>query len=271
MAGRGLDSAVLARGPHHHWGPMADRWGDPLRAPAAMQLPAEYEWIAPGGDGLLLHHLPAHYSAGWPSDRAPDAEAAAEQLLALYELLRTCAATRNVLIPMGTDFSWPHRWGLDVQHAWNRRYCWPRMEHSGPRAHFDAVRAEFAARGERPLPVTREMGPGPVPAGLWVRAPEPAVTVAPGERGRVRALIGANGVRTALRGRTHAVSPYGTWGLIGPAARPLHVPADGVAEVEFELRPPLDTPPGEYWMLVKAVCQGRIAYGPAIAPAFRPA
>ncbi|MFI7356820.1 glycoside hydrolase [Streptomyces avidinii] len=138
---------------------MTDRWGDPLRAPAAMQLPAEYEWIAPGGDGLLLHYLPAHYSAGWPSHRALDAGAAAEQLLDLYELLRTCAATRNVLIPMGTDFSWPHPWGLDVQHAWNRRYCWPRMEHSGPRAHFDAVRAEFAEWGERPLPVTREMGP----------------------------------------------------------------------------------------------------------------
>ncbi|MEU9162445.1 NEW3 domain-containing protein [Streptomyces sp. NPDC048424] len=162
MAGCGLDSAVLARGPHHQWGPMADRWGDPLRAPTAMQLPAEFEWIAPGDDGargLLLHYLPAHYSAGWPSHRAPDAQAAAEQLLDLYELLRTRAATRNVLIPMGTDFSWPHRWGLDVQHAWNRRYCWPRMEHSGPRAHFNAVRAEFAARGERPLPVTREMGP----------------------------------------------------------------------------------------------------------------
>ncbi|MFD9412791.1 NEW3 domain-containing protein [Streptomyces sp. NPDC059989] len=160
MAGAGLDSAVLARGPHHQWGPMMDAWGDTLRPPAAMQLPAEYEWIAPGGgDGLLLHYLPAHYSAGWTSHRAPSAEAAAEQLLELYELLRTGAATRNVLIPMGTDFSWPHRWGLDVQHAWNRRYCWPRMEHSGPRAHFDAVRAEFAARGEQPLPVTREMGP----------------------------------------------------------------------------------------------------------------
>nr|WSW62255.1 NEW3 domain-containing protein [Streptomyces sp. NBC_00998] len=159
MAGAGLDSAVLARGPHHHWGPMQDTWGDGLRAPSAMQLPAEYEWIAPDGRGLLLHYLPAHYSAGWPSHRAPDAEAAAGELLELYELLRTCAATRNVLIPMGTDFSWPHRWGLEVQHAWNRRYCWPRMAHSGPRAHFEAVRAELAARGERPLPVTREMGP----------------------------------------------------------------------------------------------------------------
>ncbi|MFF1412248.1 NEW3 domain-containing protein [Streptomyces sp. NPDC058289] len=159
MAGAGLDSAVLARGPHHQWGPMMDTWGDELRPPAAMQLPAEYEWIAPGGEGLLLHYLPAHYSAGWFSHQAPDAEAAAEQLLDLYELLCTAAATKNVLIPMGTDFSWPHRWGLDVQHAWNRRYCWPRMEHTGPRAHFDAVRAELAARGRQPLPVTREMGP----------------------------------------------------------------------------------------------------------------
>ncbi|MGW6703415.1 glycoside hydrolase family 38 N-terminal domain-containing protein [Streptomyces sp. NPDC054956] len=159
MAGAGLDSAVLARGPHHQWGPMMDTWGEELRAPAAMQLPAEYEWIGPGGEGLLLHYLPAHYSAGWFSHQASDAEAAAERLLDLYELLRTAAATKNVLIPMGTDFSWPHRWGLDVQHAWNRRYCWPRMEHTGPRAHFDAVRAEFAERGERPLPVTREMGP----------------------------------------------------------------------------------------------------------------
>ncbi|WP_424211455.1 glycoside hydrolase family 38 C-terminal domain-containing protein [Streptomyces sp. BI20] len=159
MAGVGLDSVVLARGPHHQWGPMMDTWGDTLRPPTAMQLPAEYEWISPDGTGLLMHYLPAHYSCGWFSNAAPDAETAAEQLLDLYELLRVGAATRNVLIPLGTDFSWPHQWGLDVQHAWNRRYLWPRMEHSGPRAHFDAVRAELAERGEAPLPVTRDMGP----------------------------------------------------------------------------------------------------------------
>ncbi|MGP3691480.1 NEW3 domain-containing protein [Streptomyces sp. IBSNAI002] len=159
MAGAGLDSAVLARGPHHQWGPMMDTWGAALRPPTAMQLPAEYDWIGPDGSGLLLHYLPAHYSAGWFSHKAPSAAAAAEQLLELYELLRAGAATRNVLIPMGTDFSWPHPWGLDVQHAWNRRYTWPRVEHSGPREHFAAVRSELAARHERPLPVTREMGP----------------------------------------------------------------------------------------------------------------
>ncbi|WP_199552144.1 NEW3 domain-containing protein [Streptomyces sp. N35] len=159
MADAGLDSAVFARGPHHQWGPMMDTWGEALRPPSAMQLPAEYDWIGPSGSGLLLHYLPAHYSAGWFSHKAASSEAAAGQLLDLYELLRTGAATRNVLIPMGTDFSWPHPWGLDVQHAWNRRYTWPRMEHSGPRQHFAAVRAELEARGERPLPVTREMGP----------------------------------------------------------------------------------------------------------------
>ncbi|NGO81388.1 glycoside hydrolase [Streptomyces sp. YC504] len=159
MADAGLDSAVFARGPHHQWGPMMDTWGEALRPPSAMQLPAEYDWIGPSGSGLLLHYLPAHYSAGWFSHKAVSAQAAAGQLLDLYELLRTGAATRNVLIPMGTDFSWPHPWGLDVQHAWNRRYTWPRMEHSGPREHFAAVRAELEVRGERPLPVTREMGP----------------------------------------------------------------------------------------------------------------
>ncbi|MFE5804701.1 hypothetical protein [Streptomyces sp. NPDC056491] len=113
------------------------------------------------------------------------------------------------------------------------------------------------------LPVT--VPGGPVPAGLWVAAPEPAVTVAPGARGLVRARIGATGVRTALTGRACAVSPYGTWQLVAPTSLPLHIPADGVAEVGFALRPPPDAPPGDRWMLIKAACQGRIAYGPAIS------
>ncbi|GAA3486225.1 NEW3 domain-containing protein [Streptomyces cremeus] len=160
MAGAGLDSAVLARGPYHQWGPMADTWGAALRPPTAMQLPAEFEWIGPGGGpGLLLHYLPAHYSAGWFSHAEPDADAAAAKLLGLFELLKQSAATRNVLIPMGTDFSWPHPWGPAVQRDWAARYTWPKLEHATPREHFAAVRAELASRGERPLPVTREMGP----------------------------------------------------------------------------------------------------------------
>ncbi|MBT2472342.1 hypothetical protein J7E97_31965 [Streptomyces sp. ISL-66] len=41
--------------------------------------------------------------------------------------------------------------------------------------------------------------------------------------------------------------------------------ADAEAEALFEVRPPLGTPPEVYWMAVEAVCQGWIAYGPAIA------
>ncbi|MFI6638712.1 NEW3 domain-containing protein [Streptomyces sp. NPDC050504] len=159
MAGAGLDSAVLARGPHHQWGPMMDTWGPAARPPDAMQLPAEYEWLSPGGEGLLLHYLPAHYSAGWFSHLAAGREEAAEQIVELYGLLRRAAATKNVLVPMGTDFSWPHEWGTEVQHLLARRYTWPRVLHTGPAEHFAAVRAELTARVERPLPVTREMGP----------------------------------------------------------------------------------------------------------------
>ncbi|MFD9523229.1 hypothetical protein [Streptomyces sp. NPDC059979] len=85
---------------------------------------------------------------------------------------------------------------------------------------------------------------GPVPAGLWVEAPEPVMTLAPGARGPVRARIGSTGVCSALTGAALAVSPYGTWPLTAPAALPLHVPTEGAAEVEFALRPPLHTLPG---------------------------
>ncbi|MFJ3513915.1 NEW3 domain-containing protein [Streptomyces sp. NPDC090131] len=114
---------------------------------------------------------------------------------------------------------------------------------AGPGEHLVLILATTPeGEFEDVLPVTAPGGP--VPAGLWVAAPEPAVTVAPGARGLVRARIGATGVRTALTGRAYAVSPYGTWQLIAPASLPLHIPADGVAEVGFALRPPLDAPRG---------------------------
>lgn len=106
------------------------------------------------------------------------------------------------------------------------------------------------------------------PAGLWAQALTPAgaaVTVAPGGREHVRVRVGSTGVRGPLTGLAHAVSPYGAWQLTAPAAQPLVVPEDRPAVVEFEVRPPPGTPPGSYWVVVKALCQGRIAYGPAIA------
>lgn len=43
-----------------------------------------------------------------------------------------------------------------------------------------------------------------------------------------------------------------------------HAPRPGCAWTRRS-PPPLGTPPGEYRLAIKAVCQGRIAYGPAIA------
>jgi hypothetical protein len=36
-----------------------------------MQFPAEFEWIAPSGRGLLTAYMVNHYGAGWAIDNAP--------------------------------------------------------------------------------------------------------------------------------------------------------------------------------------------------------
>ncbi|BBY80056.1 alpha-mannosidase [Mycolicibacterium pulveris] len=153
-ADAGLTSSSWARGPHHQWGPMAGG-GDPER----MQFSSEFEWIAPSGRGLLTHYMPAHYSAGWWMDSAAtlaDAEAATYEL---FTSLKTVALTRNVLLPVGTDYTPPNKWVTEIHRDWNARYTWPRFVCALPREFFAAVRRELAARGTAPSPQTRDMNP----------------------------------------------------------------------------------------------------------------
>jgi alpha-mannosidase len=153
-AAAGLTSSSWARGPHHQWGPMAGS-GDPTR----MQFASEFEWISPSGLGLLTHYMPAHYGAGWGLDEAAtlaDAELAAYRL---FLALKKVAATRNVLLPVGTDYTPPNKWVTDIHRDWNARYTWPRFVSALPREFFAAVRAELAARGRVPSPQTRDMNP----------------------------------------------------------------------------------------------------------------
>ncbi|MFD8894292.1 hypothetical protein [Streptomyces sp. NPDC059566] len=213
MAGCGLDSAVLARGPHHHWGPMADRWGDPLRAPAAMQLPAEYEWIAPGGDGLLLHYLPAHY---WPHPAA--AHRPGRQLLpapALDARLRARAGRgRGGLARAG-----PAAPGAGVQPAPHRR----RQRPDGRSAAGDPVPARCGAG--RPGPGRgRETGRGGRPRGPAARDARPPGGARGARSGHCFRL------RLRLRHRFCSWLRRRSWpggrsgrrgGLAGPAVRPL--------------------------------------------------
>ena len=153
-ADAGLTSSSWARGPHHQWGPVAGG-GDPER----MQFSSEFEWIAPSGRGLLTHYMPAHYSAGWWMDSSATLAEAEQATYELFATLKTVALTRNVLLPVGTDYTPPNKWVTDIHRDWNARYTWPRFVSALPREFFAAVRAELSERGVAASPQTRDMNP----------------------------------------------------------------------------------------------------------------
>lgn len=153
-ADAGLTSSSWARGPYHQWGPMADG-GDPER----MQFASEFEWMAPSGRGLLTHYMPAHYAAGWWMDSSATLEDAERATYDLFSKMKKVALTRNVLLPVGTDYTPPNRWVTDIHRDWNARYTWPRFVCALPSEFFAAVRAELDERGVTPSPQTRDMNP----------------------------------------------------------------------------------------------------------------
>ncbi|MGD9620020.1 MAG: NEW3 domain-containing protein [Mycolicibacterium sp.] len=150
----GLTSSSWARGPHHQWGPMADG-GDPER----MQFSSEFEWIAPSGRGLITHYMPAHYAAGWWMDSAATLEDAETATYELFTSLKKVALTRNVLLPVGTDYTPPNKWVTEIHRDWNSRYTWPKFLCALPKEFFAAVRAELADRRVEASPQTRDMNP----------------------------------------------------------------------------------------------------------------
>lgn len=157
-ADAGLTSSSWARGPHHQWGPMASENGRP-GDPERMQFASEFEWMAPSGRGLLTHYMPAHYAAGWWMDSSASLEEAEQQTYELFTNLKKVALTRNVLLPVGTDYTPPNKWVTDIHRDWNARYTWPRFVCALPREFFAAVRAELDDRGGSASPQTRDMNP----------------------------------------------------------------------------------------------------------------
>lgn len=153
-ADAGLTSSSWARGPHHQWGPMAAE-GDPER----MQFASEFTWTAPSGRGLLTHYMPAHYAGGWWMDSAPTLAEAEAQTHKLFCDLKKVALTRNVLLPVGTDYTPPNKWVTEIHRDWNARYTWPRFVCALPKEFFAAVRAELDATGRLASTQTRDMNP----------------------------------------------------------------------------------------------------------------
>jgi alpha-mannosidase len=152
MAAAGLTSSSWARGPFHQWGP-----GDNSR----MEFPAEFEWLSPDGRGLLTAYMANHYGAGWTLHTEPDADGAISAAYEQFRMLAPVAATKNVMLPVGSDHAIPARWVTDVHREWNKRYVWPRFVTAIPREFFDAVRAAAASpsSGVWITPQTRDMNP----------------------------------------------------------------------------------------------------------------
>ena len=166
MADAGVTSSSWARGPFHEWGPNWVR--GPSRMPIAelaaggpprMQFPMEFDWIAPSGRALLTSFMADHYSAGWWMDAAPTLAEAEAEVHRLFTELASLAATKNVLLPVGTDYSPPNKWMTAIQRDWNARYVWPQITAAIPREFFDAVREAQATTGRSFSPQTRDMNP----------------------------------------------------------------------------------------------------------------
>src|SRR5579863_7487296 len=152
MAQAGLTSSSWARGPFHQWGPAEN---------TSMQFPAEFEWLSPDGAGLLTAYMANHYGAGWKLYTAKDLPSALADAYAQFRSLAPVAATRNVMLPVGSDHVIPARWVTDVAREWSARYRWPRFVPAIPREFFAAVRAESEAEPTRfwIMPQTRDMNP----------------------------------------------------------------------------------------------------------------
>jgi hypothetical protein len=101
------------------------------------------------------------------------------------------------------------------------------------------------------------------PTGLEITSLTPALTLTRGERTTLRVGL-ANHTRSRIDGEAMPVSPWGTWHLIGPYARPFSIEPGAEAEIEFDVSVPTTTEPGHWWALVKLMWFGRTQYTAAI-------
>jgi alpha-mannosidase len=217
MASAGLTSTAWARGPFHQNGPTFDylgdyplffsrtgpfRGSDTIRDPKRMQFPSEFEWISPSGAGLMTSYMHNHYLSGWSIDAAATLEEAEASAYELFLLMKQVTATKNLILPFGTDFAIPSQWVTDIHRDWARKYVWPRFITGIPRDFFAAVRAELAAEGRVLTPQTRDMNP------VWTGKDVSLIDTKQAQRAIETALVDAEKFATlaALRGAPYPES-----------------------------------------------------------------
>ncbi|WP_431893903.1 NEW3 domain-containing protein [Nonomuraea sp. bgisy101] len=155
LAAAGLTGSAWARGPFHQWGPISKNFRQAKNDATLMQFPSEFEWISPSGLGVVTHYMPAHYSAGWWMDSSATLEEAMTAVHELFASLKPVAATKNVLLPVGTDYTPPNKWVTEIHREWAARYVWPKFVCAVPHDFFEAVKAATSTFS----PQTRDMNP----------------------------------------------------------------------------------------------------------------
>ncbi len=92
-------------------------------------------------------------------DASATLEEAEAEVHRLFTELATLAATKNVLLPVGTDYTPPNKWLTAIHRDWNQRYVWPKFVSALPSEFFAAVREQQAKTGRGFSPQTRDMNP----------------------------------------------------------------------------------------------------------------
>ena len=150
----GSPPASWARGPFHQWGPMLQVAGDgPRRRRPSCSSRASSSGSRRAGRGCSPRYMPAPLQRRLVDGLRPDAGEAAGGRAASCARLKPVAATRNMMLPVGTDYSPPNKWLTEIHRDWNAATCGRGSCARIPRDFFAAVRAELAAgvaRARRP-------------------------------------------------------------------------------------------------------------------------
>jgi alpha-mannosidase len=115
--------------------------------------------------------------------------------------------------------------------------------------------------GETPVLDDQE-NPGGGISVVWAPGTTGASAPAGGEA-QVTALV-SNDTHTEATVAVWAISPYGSWDYLGPGQQALRVPPRSTAPVQVDVRPSVDQPAAETWLLLKVAWADQVRYGPAI-------
>ena len=88
-------------------------------------------------------------------------------------------------------------------------------------------------------------------------------TVTVGQRAKLRATL-RNTAADEVRGEIQVISPLETWTSITPWTQGFTVAPGEEAVVTFDVTPPPDAVPGQYWALIKVMYFGRILYSDTV-------